>query len=83
MLVCFLIYIFIIYFFNFFIFENILYLKSVDWLCKYVIVFIFGFVDYVVNIEDRIIIRVIDVVVDRNKLRKVNRFVVVYVLDII
>lgn len=64
MLFCFLVYIFFRYFFNCFIFENILYLNSVDWLCKYVIVFYFGFVDYVVNIEDRIIISVIDIVVE-------------------
>lgn len=54
-----------------------------DWLCKYVIVFFFGFVDYVIDIEDGIIISVIDVGVDWKKLRKVNRFVVVYDLDII
>lgn len=82
MLVCFLIFIFIIHFLNLFTFENILHLKSADWSCKHAIALLFGLADHV-NIEDRTTIRVTDAAADRNKPRKVNRPVVTHDLDII
>lgn len=53
-----------------------------DGLCKYVVVLLFGIIDYIILMEDWSLIGVIDIVVYWDKLWKVCRLVFVYDLDI-